>query len=221
MIDILKTVLPSPEQWEIIVDGMRNPYDSWENSDSKIVNGEFVFGGNDLALAKKLAMSGASHAKYRRMIPVMVTINAPLYWWKEFETYKIGTVSNSSSTMHSVHKKEFSLDDFSYEHLLGADDVSWGDCIPLENLKFTICTLNQYREQFINTKDKECWWQIIQLLPSSYNQRRTISLNYEVLSNMYHQRCNHKLDEWRKFCDWITGLPYSDIITCKTRGEAI
>lgn len=221
MIDILKTVTPSPEQWEIIVDGMRNPYDSWENSDSKIVNGEFIFGGNDLALAKKLAMSGTSHAKYRRMIPVMVTINAPLYWWKEFETYKIGTVSNSSSTMHSVHKKEFSLDDFSCEHLLGADNVSWDDHIQLEGLICTISALNQYRKQFISTEDKECWWQIIQLLPSSYNQRRTISLNYEVLSNIYHQRRNHKLDEWRMFCCWIESLPYSNLITCEPCGNAI
>lgn len=209
MLKIEKTVLPSIEQWEIIIEGMRNPMNSWDRMDSRILEYpdeeyEFSMGHNDHKLMMNLASKGSVHAKYRRMIPVFATINAPLYWWKEFDTYKVGTVSNSCSTMHKIHDKEFTLDDFSHDHLVwGAKDF----------LNTVIGYLNFCRENYLESKDKKWWWQMIQLLPSSYNQRRTVMLNYEVLSNIYHSRKDHKLDEWHVFCDWINTLPYSDIIT--------
>lgn len=215
MLSIEKTVLPSPEQWGIIIEGMRNPMNSWEKSDSyktyieddetmETVDFEFFMGEADLGLMKRLAKGGAVHAKYRRMIPVFVTINAPLYWWKEFDTYKVGTVANSCSTMHKIHVKEFTVDDFSHDHL---GEFERGV------LQYIIDALNWVRNRFLETKNKDFWWQMIQLLPSSYNQKRTVMLNYEVLVNIYHSRNNHKLDEWHIFCDWIRGLPYSELIT--------
>ena len=219
MLIIKKTVLPSSEQWEIIIEGMRNPMNSWDKMDS---HGEmieydgmwlgldadaFTIGDNDYKLMTQLAKGGPVHAKYRRMIPVWATINAPLYWWKEFDAYKIGTVTNSCSTMHKIHAKEFTMDDFSCEHLYSG---KYGN---IELLMETITCLNVARENFIYTKNKNDWWQMIQLLPSSYNQKRTVMLNYEVLCNIYHSRKNHKLDEWHVFCRWIENLPYSELIT--------
>ena len=222
MLKIEKAVLPSPEQWHMVIDGMRNPMNSWDKSDSYttyIVDGEtkecadfaFFVGENDHKLMTKLANGGAVHAKYRRMIPVFLTIDAPLYWWKEFDTYKVGTVANSCSTMHKIHEKEFTLDDFSHEHLNRGN---------LEVLRDVIGILNRERNLYVNgwhdriePNSKEFWWQLIQLLPTSYNQNRTVMLNYEVLVNIYHSRKNHKLDEWHTFCDWIHELPYSDLIT--------
>ena len=198
--------------FEAAIRGMRNPMNSWAKSDSyhQLSFGdygsgdwEFVMGENDHKLAMNLAKGGAVHAKYRRMITVTCDITAPLYWWKEFDTYKVGTVANSCSTMHKIHAKEFTLDDFSHEHL---------ELIPLENLVETIDTMNQYRQWFIKTKDMTNWWQMIQLLPTSYNQKRTVLLNYEVLVGMYRDRKNHKLDEWHTLCDWVKTLPYSELI---------
>ena len=210
MIHIEKTVLPSPEQWEIIIEGMRNPMNSWDKMDSDTIyigqgDTSFVLGDNDHRLMTSLAKGGAVHAKYRRMIPVYLTINAPLYWWKEFDTYKVGTVCNSCSTMHKIHSKEFTLGDFSHEHLrIAAKNV----------LLKTIEALNAEREAFVGhlNADKQCWYSMIQLLPTSYNQKRTVMLNYEVLVNIYHSRKHHKLDEWHTFCDWIRGLPYAELI---------
>lgn len=205
MLKIEKTVLPSPEQWEIIIEGMRNPMNSWEKSDSLCAyDGAFILGEADHKLMSKLAKGGAVHAKYRRMIPVFLTITAPLYWWKEFDTYKVGTVCNSCSTMHKIHEKEFTMDDFSHEHI---------SLLSIDLLDRTIYVLNVYRNKFLVMHDKKSWWQMIQLLPSSYNQKRTIMLNYEVLVNIYHSRKNHKLDEWRTFCEWIESLPHSELIT--------
>ena len=241
MLKIERTVLPSPEQWEIIIEGMRNPMNSWGNMDSGICpcgsafndclsdattcprksddfdDAVFCIGPNDNGLMMQLAKGGPVHGKYRRMIPVFLTINAPLYWWKEFDTYKVGTVANSCSTMHKIQAKEFTLGDFSHEHLLPeAVDV-------LENV---IEAMNECRDVFVNYDryknegvfkcefdKKEAWWHMIQLLPTSYNQKRTVMLNYEVLVNIYHSRKNHKLTEWHVFCDWIEKLPYSEIIT--------
>ena len=188
---------------------MRNPMNSWDKMDSDTIfvgqgDSKFVLGENDRKLMTSLAKGGAVHAKYRRMIPVFLTINAPLYWWKEFDTYKVGTVANSCSTMHKIQAKEFTLDDFSVEHLNDKSKYI---------LDITLDYLNAVREAFLFTKDKEFWWQMIQLLPTSYNQKRTVMLNYEVLVNIYHSRKNHKLDEWHIFCDWIKGLPYSELIT--------
>ena len=166
-------------------------------------------GENDHKLMMNLAHGGPVHAKYRRMIPVFLTIDAPLYWWKEFDTYKVGTVANSCSTMHKIHAKEFTLNDFSHEHL----DIDPTYQTNTDLLEVIIETLNREREDFLRTKDKYHWWQMIQLLPTSYNQKRTVKLNYEVLVNIYHSRKNHKLDEWHTFCDWIEQLPYSEIIT--------
>ena len=233
MLKIEKTVLPSPEQWEIIIEGMRNPKNSWDKMDSEkiIVNPESVeayddcpdwgydIGENDHKLMTQLAKGGAVHAKYRRMIPVFLTINAPFYWWKEFDTYKVGTVANSCSTMHKIHAKPFSLDDFSYEHLALTTDGWITDnngqkwCDPATTIETLKNTLNACRDLYLKTKEKVWWWQMIQLLPTSYNQKRTVMLNYEVLVNIYHSRKNHKLDEWHTFCDWIRGLPYSELIT--------
>ena len=176
-------------------------------------------GPNDHELMMSLAKGGPVHAKYRRMITVYMDITAPLYWWKEFDTYKVSTVANSCSTMHKIHAKEFTLDDFSHEHLM----TFWDQSIPYASnetaiydfkatLECLIETLNAARRLFLETNDKKYWWQMIQLLPSSYNQRRTIMLNYEVLHNIYESRRNHKLDCWHTFCDWIEGLPYSEII---------
>ena len=169
-------------------------------------------GPNDAKLMRSLAKAGSDHRKFMRMITVYVDIIAPLYWWKEFDTYKVGTVANSCSTMHKIHAKEFELDDFSHEHLdmVFYDDKSWWDWE--STLESIIDSLNYAREKFLETKDKRYWWQMIQLLPSSYNQKRTVMLNYEVLTNMYHARKNHKLDEWHDFCDWVRGLPYSELI---------
>lgn len=203
--------------WEHAIRGMRNPMNSWNKSDSGYCCGDkkcsvcdlfcdiphFVVRENDLDLMEKLVKAGTDHRKFMRMIVVYVDITAPMYWWKEFDTYKVGTVRNSCSTMHKIQAKKFTSDDFSDEWLLNREE----DLIP------TINKLNRYRELFIETKDKVYWWQMIQLLPSSYNQRSTVMLNYEVLSNMYHSRKNHKLDEWREFCDWIEKLPYSELIT--------
>lgn len=206
--------------------GMRNPKNSWEKMDSKFkcpyttkdiecttCKENICVGPNDHKLMTALANGGPVHAKYRRMIVVYLDITAPLYWWKEFDTYKVGTVANSCSTMHKIHDKEFTLDDFSCEHLYGHSDTRWGEVIPLSNLETTILCLNQNRKKFIETKDKKYWWQMIQLLPSSYNQKRTIMLNYEVLVGIYKWRKNHKLDEWCEFCKWIESLPYSELIT--------
>lgn len=201
--------------WEAAIRGMRNPLNSWGKSDSVkcYVNANcpgicknnvsgICIGSNDLDLMKRLRNAGTDHRKFMRMITVYVDITAPLYWWKEFDTYKVGTVANSCSTMHKIHAKEFTLDDFSHEHLY----------LPLQDLRPTIDLLNTYRERYLETKDKSDWWQLIQLLPSSYNQRRTIMLNYEVLANIYKSRRNHKLDEWHVFCEWIENLPYSEFI---------
>lgn len=236
MLTIEKTVLPSPEQWEIIIEGMRNPMNSWELSDSEIcINSDgweechnglggtcprgdaiksdyFCMGENDHALMMRLAKAGPVHAKYRRMIPVFVTITAPLYWWKEFETYKVGTVASSCSTMHKIHDKPFTMSDFSCEYL---EDV-WLDAFP-EIIRLLNMARNMYVEALKDQNSlvpaKVLWWQMIQFLPTSYNQKRTLMLNYEVLANIYHSRKNHKLDEWHTFCEWIEGLPYSELIT--------
>lgn len=223
MLEIIKTVLPSPEQWEIIIEGMRNPKNSWDKIDSVsnveldwdtgIITDEYVIGPNDHDLMMRLAKGGPVHGKYRRMIPVFLTINAPLYWWKEFDTYKVGTVANSCSTMHKIQAKEFTEDDFSGEHLISDVGVPGTVLSPAEFMRGMRNALNGCREMFLATKDKAWWWQMIQLLPSSYNQKRTVMLNYEVLHNIYHSRKNHKLDEWHTFCDWIEQLPYSEIIT--------
>ena len=183
----------------------RNAMNSWYKSDSDITSN--VLGENDLNLAKKLCKAGTDHRKFMRMITVYMDITAPLYWWKEFDTYKIGTVANSCSTMHKIHVKEFTMEDFSCEHLI--DTCLLESVINELNIYRTI--YNNYDKQTEEYKNefskKDIWWQIIQLLPSSYNQKRTIMLNYEVLANMYHSRKNHKLDEWREFCDWVETLP--------------
>ena len=190
--------------WDHAVRGMRNPMNSWMKRDSVTVLGKTVLGENDLALMTRLRNAGTDHRKFMRMLTVYVDITAPLYWWKEFDTYKVGTVANSCSTMHKIHVKEFTLDDFSHEHL---NDRSL-NC--LENL---ISVMNLSRDYFVSDKNKTDWWQMIQLLPSSFNQKRTVMLNYEVLANMYHSRKNHKLDEWHDLCHWIESLPYSQLIT--------
>ena len=198
--------------WEAAIRGMRNPKNSWSKSDSRwsfpCENGtdtpRFIVGENDLKLASALANSGADDGKFLRMIHVQLDVTAPLYWFKEADQYKVGTVTDSCSTMHKIHSKEFTLDDFSHEHLYS----------PLHDLKPTVDLLNVYRERFLDTKDKEDWWQLIQLLPSSYNQRRTWDLNYAVLRNIYHARRNHKIDEWHTLCDWIETLPYAKELIC-------
>lgn len=224
MLKIEKFVLPSPEQWEIVMEGMRNPMNSWNRMDSYITNVEdyetletgdskFIMGDNDYDLAKRLRNGGSVHAKYRRMIPVFVTITAPLYWWKEFDTYKVGTVANSCSTMHKIHEKEFTIDDFSCEHLKDSFGESHDCFSPLDILYDVIIMLNICREDYLKSKSKDDWDQMIQLLPSSYNQKRTVMLNYEVLANIYKSRKDHKLDCWHTFCHWIEELPYSELIT--------
>lgn len=191
--------------FESAIRGMRNPKNSWDRSDSKYemyVDGEWHYeiGENDLALMKNLSAAGTDHAKFLRMINVTMDITAPLYWWKEFDTYKVGTVANSCSTMHKIQDKEFTIDDFSVENL-------YEDVIQNPFNKIIDC-LNFFRELYLLNKDKDDWWQMIQLLPSSYNQKRTVQLNYQVLKNMYFARRNHKLDEWHTFCDTISTLPY-------------
>ena len=193
--------------FEAAIRGMRNPMNSWEKSDSYHKGDAFVLGKNDLALMKSLVKAGSDHSKFMRMINITMDITAPLYWWKEFDTYKVGTVRNSCSTMHKIHAKEFTLDDFSHEKL---NDSAIEDC-----LEVVIQFLNTARDMFIDHdgKSKAAWWQMIQLLPSSYNQRATVQLNYAVLRNMYKSRKDHKLDEWHTFCEWVESLPYSQIIT--------
>ena len=214
--------------WEAAIRGMRNPMNSWEKSDSGWCNDwaysvdspvkahisvdsdregdyELAIGSNDQRLMITLRDAGSDHRKFMRMINVTADITAPLYWWKEYDTYKIGTVANSCSTMHKIHSKELTIDDFSHEHLVGEAEKA---------LKFIIGEINFARQALLETNDKEYWWEMIQLLPSSYNQKRTVQLNYEVLRNIYHSRKNHKLDEWRVgFMDWIKALPYSELIT--------
>ena len=213
--------------WEHAIRGMRNPMNSWEKSDSgyecidynpsedQDIYG-YAIGPNDQDLMKRLANGGPVHAKYRRMITTYVDITAPLYWWKEFDTYKVGTVANSCSTMHKIHAKEFDISDFSLEHLetIARFDEDGESYQPYMVMKSVIDCLNACRESYLKTKNKTDWWQMIQLLPSSYNQKRTVMLNYEVLANIYKSRKDHRLDEWRTFCnDWIKTLPYSELIT--------
>lgn len=240
--------------WEAAIRGMRNPMNSWEKSDSYRYSGKgpsleeaglidpltgcnsgFEIGDNDLKLMTTLRNAGTDHRKFMRMIAVYMDITAPLYWWKEFDTYKVGTVANSCSTMHKIAAKEFTLDDFSCEHLYSAEDEDCDEDLLLEVGPFSVLgttkyspkgvlgivikALNIYRELYLETKDKGFWWQMIQLLPSSYNQKRTIMLNYEVLANMYKSRKNHKLDEWHTFCDWIETLPYAELITGEGKKE--
>lgn len=198
--------------WDAAIRGMRNPMNSWDRSDSFVCEGKDAcvgdcyscIGNADHALMKKLVKAGSDHAKFMRMINVTMDATAPLYWWKEFDTYKVGTVANSCSTMHKIADKEFTLEDFSHEHLMQGG---------LECIKNLCKDLNMCREQYLAKHDKEWWWQMIQLLPSSYNQKRTIQLNYAVLRNMYHARRNHKLDEWHDFCSWVESLPYAELIT--------
>lgn len=206
--------------WEHAIRGMRNPMNSWDRSDSLFHfmidddMAEYFIGSNDLDLMKRLASGGSDDRKFMRMVTVYLDVTAPLYWWKEFDTYKVGTVANSCSTMHKIHAKEFTLEDFSCEHLTEP---------AISILKNTIEALNQARDLYLgydgfkhqwgDWDKKHYWWQMIQLLPSSYNQKRTVMLNYEVLKNIYHARKNHKLDEWHHFCDWIESLPYSELIT--------
>ena len=220
--------------WEHAIRGMRNPLNSWDKMDSHdcpchdvldcdcpMVEGiqepsieckealeksAFCVGENDYDLMMRLAKAGPEHAKYRRMIVVYADVTAPRYWWTEYDTYKVGTVANSCSTMHKIADKKFTPEDFSTEHLVGKSFAA---------LKNTLDVMNLEREHYLATKDKDCWWQMIQLLPQSYNQKRTIMLNYEVLANIYRQRKCHKLDEWRDFCKWIEQLPYSELITDK------
>lgn len=205
MIKIENVVLPSTEQWKSIIMGMRNPLNSWHKSDSDFTFDILEMGENDYNLMKRLRNAGVDHRKFMRMITVYMDIECPLYWWKEFDTYKISTVTNSCSTMHKIHSKEFTLDNFSHEHL-----SDFNRNVVLDGV--IIKQLNKERECYLETKDKEYWWQMIQLLPSSYNQKRTILLNYEVLANMYKSRKNHKLDEWREFCEFVKTLPYSELI---------
>lgn len=218
-IKIENVVLVSPEQMMFIVQGIRNPMNSHSKSDSFLVPSgytddpaEFDLGDNDHTLMLKLAKSGTDHRKYMRMMPVYVRVTAPLYWWKEFDTYKIGTVANSCSTMHKISEKEFTWDDFSVDHLKRVRECSLGDVGPTLVMESIINGLNYWRRKYLKSKSKDDWWQMIQLLPSSYNQTRNVMLNYEVLANIYASRQGHKLDEWREFCKWIKTLPYSDLI---------
>lgn len=244
MIKLENVVLDSPEQMKFIIEGMRNPMNSWGKSDTCFSDESCVncydnqrdlcdkdsffrkdekLGSNDHSLMQRLSNAGTEHRKYMRMMPAYVRITAPLYWWKEFDTYKIGTVANSCSTMHKIAEKEFTLEDFSYEHLFTEGQNVYCDTAPVteddlfvnstELMRIIIEVLNQYRKDFLDTKNKAYWWQLIQLLPSSYNQTRNVMMNYEVLANIYRQRKGHKLDEWREVCKWIESLPYSELIT--------
>ena len=189
--------------WDAAIRGARNPMNSWDRMDSCYNNGEFEIGENDYKLLKNLTIAGPEHRKWNRMVTVTMDITAPLYWWKEYDTYKIGTVANSCSTMHKIQAKRFEKSDFSTEHMEGCTMV----------MDFIITELNLNRTLFNKTKNKQYWWNMIQLLPTSYNQKRTVHLNYEVLGTIYHQRRHHKLDEWVEFCDTIKTLPYSEFIT--------
>ena len=218
MINITNIITPSYEQWMAAIKGMRNPMNSWDKIDSKKntcnnincdncseIYSQIELGKNDYDMMKRLTLAGTEHSKFLRMLPVIMDITAPLYWWKEFDTYKVGTVANSCSTMHKIADKEFTLDDFSVENL-------YEDVIDRPFRDIIDC-LNFFRGLYIQNNDKDDWWQMIQLLPSSYNQKRTVFLNYAVLANMYHQRKGHKLDEWHDFCDMIEKFPYSEFIT--------
>lgn len=267
MIKLENVVLASPEQMNFIIEGMRNPMNSWDKSDSTrcagyafcqcneceypdrcMDNGDFYLGDNDHNLMQRLSNAGTDHRKFMRMMPVYVRITAPLYWWKEFDTYKVGTVANSCSTMHKIQEKEFTLEDFSTEQLYYVDqemedyleaneDSDHLACVnPMHLMNEVVGTLNYYRNHWmscdkalkanefygtnpeeqrkrIKKAQKKYWWQMIQLLPSSYNQTRNVMMNYEVLANIYKSRRNHKLDEWREFCKWIESLSYSELIT--------
>ena len=214
--------------WETAVRGMRNPLNSWEKSDSLSYEDDegatidylYNVGRKDKELMTTLVKAGTDHSKFMRMLGIAMDVVAPLYWWKEFDTYKVGTVANSCSTMHKIQAKEFTLDDFSHEHLI---DEYWEDGFWesewLDDLRTTIARLNRARNRFLKTKDKKYWWQMIQLLPLSYNQRRTVMLNYEVLRNQYHARKNHKLDEWHDYCKMLEALPHSDLITMEAQKE--
>ncbi|MBS6466678.1 MAG: hypothetical protein KH381_08080 [Clostridium sp.] len=219
MIEISHVVLASPEQMEFIIEGMRNPMNSWEKSDS---NAEYAgweivgynIGPNDYSLMQKLSYAGTDHRKFMRMMPVYVRITAPLYWWKEFDTYKVGTVANSCSTMHKIQEKEFTLEDFSCEHLNCIGTSTLWEIIDILNTARTLYLEGgEYKGERYEAKNKQVWWQLIQLLPSSYNQTRNAMMNYETLANIYKSRKAHKLDEWIEFCKWIETLPYSDLIT--------
>lgn len=225
MIKLEHVVLASPEQMEFIIEGMRNPMNSWDKGDSELATAGydvvgFNLGEADLNLMQRLSNAGTDHRKFMRMMPVYVRITAPLYWWKEFDTYKVGTVANSCSTMHKITEKEFTLEDFSHEHLIV--EMVW-------LLQKQIDILNEWRLTYLDVDNspisakaqKKYWWQMIQLLPSSYNQTRNVMMNYEVLANIYKSRKDHKLDEWREFCKWIEELPYSELIlsTCCVQGE--
>ena len=239
MIKLEHVILASPEQMEFIIEGMRNPMNSWGKSDSHLcsedscdgccykdstfacssvdinpIDNDYMVGKNDHSLMQRLANAGTDHRKFMRMLPVYVRITAPLYWWKEFDTYKVGTVANSCSTMHKIAAKEFTLDDFSCEHLNRIGTSSLWDIIDILNLDRKLY-LNggDYKGEHYAPTDKQIWWQMIQLLPSSYNQTRNVMMNYEVLANIYKSRKDHKLDEWRSFCKWIEDLPYSELIT--------
>ena len=223
MIKLENVVLASPEQMEFIIEGMRNLMNSLGKSDSEIKyeswhdmsGGKYEIGPNDHSLMQRLAKAGTDHRKFMRMMPVYVRITAPLYWWEDFDTYIVDAVANSCSTMHKIAEKEFDRGDFSCEHLLcgGMLDGKWVRFNGSDCLKGTIYMLNKARELYLQTKDKRFWWQMIQLLPSSYNQTRNIMMNYEVLANIYKSRKDHKLDEWREVCKWIEALPYSELIT--------
>ena len=240
MIKLEHVVLASPEQMEFIIEGMRNSHNSWDKSDSYMnysvdfENKEdetievrypyYRVGAADVNLMQRLANAGTDHRKFMRMMPVYVRITAPLYWWKQFETYKVGTVANSCSTMHKIQEKEFTWDDFSYEHLFRVRDCKFGESVPTLALETTINALNYWRERYLaalKTEEetglpaKDIWWQMIQLLPSSYNQTRNVMMNYEVLCNIYKSRKSHRLDEWVEFCKWIEELPYSELIIGK------
>jgi len=209
MIEIDK--LKCTADWEMVIEGMRNAMNSWDRSDSFFLPlAKPSIGENDLELMKKLVNAGPEHSKFMRAITCCMNITAPLYFWKEFDTYKIGTVSLSTSTMHKIHAKEFEIDDFSHDHL---------GPFNMDQLEYIVSVLNANRDVYLRTKSKEDWWEIIQMLPSTYNQKRTIFLNYAVLRNIYFQRRNHKLDEWRELCDKIKELPYSELITLESKDE--
>ena len=218
--------------WESAIRGMRNPMNSWDRSDSEFnvscrvcksehyrnkcdnclySDGNILLGNNDLDLMKRLAKSGTDHRKFMRMIVVYADITAPMYWWAEYDTYKVGTVRNSCSKMHKIHSKELTLGDFSMDDFYYEDDEI-GMCLS-DMFKNVVTDCEFLRKRYVETGDKKYWRGLIQLLPESYNQRATVMLNYEVLANMYHSRKNHKLNEWHTFCDWIETLPYSELIT--------
>lgn len=224
-------ITPFPEQWRSIILGARNAMNSWKKSDSRYIAPRggvpapviFQIGQNDHDLMMRLVKTGTDHRKFMRMITVYVDITAPLYWWKEFDTYRVGVEKNSCSTMHKIAEKKFTLEDFSTEHLFNrygdpSMNLNYADKYPKEIMLDLIRILNHFREWYLKTKDKKYWWQMIQLLPSSYNQKRTVMMNYEVLANIYKSRKNHKLDEWSiGFMDWIKTLPCSELITEKEK----